>query len=106
MLEYYNYQLISMSFSSAKKDAVATLYFRELNELVRAYRFGGHERAQQIISEMRSNLLDKDCPDELKISKSDQNTLVDLGKDIAAFLILSDGSVKPEEVLARQMKER
>lgn len=95
-----------MSFSTAKKDAVATLYFRELSELVRAYRYGGHERAQHILSEMRSNLLSTEYPTELKISKSDQNTLLDLAKDIAAYLRLSDASVKPEEVLARQMKER
>lgn len=94
-----------MPFSSAKKDSLFVAYSREIHELVRAYRFGGEERIQQLITELRSKQYDKDLEPEFRITKSDQTTLIDLAKDIAAYLIILDNLSSPEQVLFSQMKE-
>jgi hypothetical protein len=94
-----------MNFSNSKKDGVATAYPAELHELVRAYRYGGHQRVQSLISEIRNRKFNETVPLENVISKSDQNCLIDLAKDIAAYLVLLDAQTTPEQVLNRQMKE-
>jgi hypothetical protein len=59
---------------------VATAYSAELHELVRAYRYGGHERVKSLIAEIRNRKFYDDVSPEEIISKSDQNCLIDLAK--------------------------